>query len=261
LALWTTVRPALSRLVRFFHISLIEARSQNRASYLGILWAPLSTLIFTLMLALIFRQAEGIELRDFFLYVLAGYVLWKFIAATLTSSTTVIQKRFDFAVHNNLTLIGLFFKLLVDRLFAFGLDLLLLAFAVVLLRPEMVGPHLLLALPFIAGTALVSISAAYLVNLAVILIPDLDAMVGVAVRFMFFASPVFWGAEENMTGVRALLVDYNPVAYLLGAFRQVMGLSTLSPFTWLVTIGLSALICVAGLVAYRLSHAFVRNLK
>ncbi|MEP9374910.1 ABC transporter [Mesorhizobium sp. KR1-2] len=261
LTTWRIVRPHLSRLVRFFHISSIEARSERQSSYLGILWGPLSTLIFTAMLALVFRQPHLITVGEFYLYVLAGYVLWSFITATVTSSTTVIQRRFDFAVHNNLTLVGLFYKLLIDRLFAMSLDLVLLVFAIILLAPGSLGLHLALLPPLLVVLALVSLAVAYLVNLAVILFPDLDAIFNVGVRFMFFVSPVFWGAEGDATGVRGALIDYNPAAYFLSVFRQSFGVVPLEPKAWIVAIGFSVSLCVIGIIAYDRSHAFVRNLK
>lgn len=261
LSTWRAIRPHLSRLVRFFHISSIEARSERQSSYLGILWGPLSTLIFTAMLALVFRQPHLITGGEFYLYVLAGYVLWSFITATITSSTTVIQRRLDFAVHNNLTLVGLFYKLLIDRLFAMSLDLILLVFAIIILAPGSLGLHLVLVPPLLVALALVSLAVAYLVNLAVILFPDLEVILNVGVRFMFFVSPVFWGAEGGATGVRAALIDYNPAAYFLSVFRQSFGVAPLEPKAWIVVIGFSVTLCAIGVIAYYRSHAFVRNLK
>lgn len=259
--LWLKIRPHLSGLVRFFHISLIEAKSERQSSYLGILWGPLSTLIFTLMLSLVFRHAQTISSADFFLYVLAGYILWSFISSTISSSTNAIQKKLDFALHNNLSLPGLFYKLLIDRLFAMGLDLILLILALLLLKPTSLGYVVLLAFPLIVILACVSIATAYLVNLAVILFPDLDAVFGVGIRFMFFASPVFWGAEGDVTGVRSLLVDYNPAAYFLNVFRQAFGIMPLDPFQWAIALAMSLVLCGAGCIAFRRSESFVRNLK
>lgn len=258
--LWLIVRPALSALVRFFHISLIEARSERQSSHLGILWSPLSTLIFTGMLALVFHHPEH-DRAKFYLYVLAGYVLWGFISTSITASTSVIQRRFDFAIHNNLTLIGLFCKLLIDRLFALALDIVLLFLAVLILAPASFGPNVALLPLLIILLALVSLAVAYIVNLAVIIFPDLDAIFNVGVRFMFFASPIFWGIEDAGSGVRALLVSYNPAAYFLSVFRQVFGITPFMASSWIVTIGIAAGLCLAGLLAYKRSETFVRNLK
>lgn len=261
LTIWRTIRPHLSRLVRFFRISFIEARSEQYSSYLGILWTPLSTLIFTAMLALVFRQPEAGSVGKFYLYVLAGYILWSFIASSISSSTTVIQKRFDFAIHNNLTLPGLFFKLLIDRLFAMSLNLIVLAAAVIFLAPASIGLHLFLVPLLLAILAAASLAVAYLVNLAVIFFPDLDAIFNVGVRFLFFVSPIFWGAEGSVSGIRAVLLEYNPISYYLAAFRQSFGIGSFEPDIWIVAIGLSLVLCAGGSFAYKRTESFVRNLK
>ncbi|MGS1095896.1 ABC transporter permease [Aquamicrobium terrae] len=258
---WRMIRPSLSRLVRFFHISLLEARSERQASYLGIFWKPLSTLLFTAMLAFVFHQAHVITTGEFYLYVLSGYILWTFISASITGSTTVIQKRFDFAVHNNLTLVGLFWKLLIDRLFTFGLDIILLIAAIIIIAPAAIGWNFLLLPPLLIIISLVSIGISYLVNLLVILFPDLDAIFNVGVRFMFFVSPIFWGAEGAVTGVRAVLLSYNPAAYFLSTFRQAFGVMPLQLLDWLVSLAMALLLCVVSLIAYKRSEKFVRNLK
>ncbi|WP_024585984.1 ABC transporter [Aliihoeflea sp. 2WW] len=261
MTVWNTIRPHLSWLVRFFHISFIEARSERQSSYLGILWAPLSTLIFTLMLALVFRQPHLITASEFYLYVLSGYALWSFIAATITSSTMVIQKRYDFAIHNGLTLGRLYLKLLIDRLFSMGMDLILVVIALIILAPGSIGVHLLLLPPLLLILALVSLAVAYLTNIAVIFFPDLDTILSVGVRLMFFVSPVFWGAEGDATGIRAMLIDYNPAAYFLSSFRQAFGVLPIEIKDWIVMIGISATLCAVAAIAYRRSNSFVRNLK
>lgn len=212
------------------------------------------------MLALIFRQSH-VPPREFFPYVLAGYVLWGFIASTITSSTTVIQRQFDFAVHNQMSLPGLFFKLLIDRLLRFALDLTLVVGAVVLLEPETLGAHLLLVPVLLAIISLVSIAVSYTTNLMVILLPDLEGVTGVGVRFMFFVSPIFWSAEGSAGGARGMLVTYNPVTYYLSSFRQAFGIAPFDLHTWAVMLGISSAICTIGWFVYSSSAKFVVNLK
>lgn len=262
MAIWKSIRAFLSGLVRFFHISYIEAKADQQGTYLGILWLPLSSLIFAAMLALVFRQSGTMSLTDFFLYVFTGYVFCGFIADSISGSTDVIQSRFEFAVHNNLSLPGLFGKLLIDRLFLYFLNLVPLAILLLLLAPEKLSaPALALFIPFLALIVLTSLGTAYLVNMITIFFPDLKTVLKVGTRFMFFVSPVFWSAADTTSGPRALLVQYNPMAYFLSLPRQVFGIEPLDPKPWLIAAIVSVVICVTGWVAYHRSQAFIRNLK
>jgi ABC-type polysaccharide/polyol phosphate export permease len=257
---WRRLRLYISTAVRYLHISYIEARAGYQGTRLGLLWLPLSTLIFTSMLALIFRHSDTMPIAEFFLYVLCGYTLWQFIAGSISGSTDVIQKKFDFALHNNLSLIGLFAKLLVDRLFEYAINVALVLVAIALLAPSMLGLNLLLAIPFLPLLIVTSLALAYIVNVVTVFAPDMSAVIKTAVRFIFFASPVFWSAAER-TDIRQLLATYNPVAYYLGVARQVFGVEPFSLSTWTIALIISTCICLAGAVAYSHSSRLVTNIK
>lgn len=257
---WRQLRLYISTAIRYLHISYIEAKAAYQGTRLGLLWLPLSTLIFTSMLALIFRHSDTMPIAEFFLYVLCGYTLWQFISDSISGSTDVIQKRFDFALHNNLTLFGLFAKLLVDRLFEYAVNVALLLLAIVILAPGMLGVNLLLALPFLPVLIVTSLALAYIVNVITVFAPDFSAVIKTAVRFVFFASPVFWSPAER-TDIRHLLATYNPVSYYLSLARQVFGVEPFSLSTWTIALGISAAICLAGAVAYSQTNRLVTNIK
>lgn len=260
-SLWLRIRPYLSTLVRFMHISYLEAKSSYEGTLLGILWIPVTTVSFSLLIGFVFRGSGSMSLVQFFLYVLSGYVVWNFISDTVTSSTKIIQGKFDFAVHNNLTLPGLFGKMLADRGFEFGLELLTLAVAVLILSPLSYGPHVLLLLVLLPMLAIVSLGLSYLVNLLTLYFPDLGNVVSTVVRLMFFATPIFWLVEDRLNDPRALLEVYNPASYFLMMMRQVFGVQPVDPFAWVVGGVITIFIAFAGFFAYRQSNSFVRNLR
>lgn len=258
--LWRRVRPLLSALVRFMHISYIEAKSQYYGTRLGLWWLPLSTLLFTAMLALVFRHSDTMAVSDFFLYVLSGYILWQFIQDTINGSVDAIQKKLEFAIHNSLSLAGLFGKLLMDRLFEYGVNLALLITAMLIFAPTRFGTELILFAPFLVIIVLTSLALSYLVNLLTVFFPDLATLIKTGTRFVFFASPIFWVANEQ-TGVRHFLVNYNPISYYLGIGRQVFGISPVDWKVWLWALAISTALCLAGLIAFERSKTFVRNIK
>lgn len=258
--LWRQIRPYLSVAVRFLHISYIEAKNEHSGARLGLLWTPLSSLVFSAILALIFRQSDSVSVADYFLYVFCGYVFWGFVSESLTGSTDLIQSRLDFAVHNNLTLIGLFGKTLADRLLKYFMNVVVLLLLIVVLRPGDITVSLALFPVFLVIVSIASLGGAYLTNIVTVLYPDMKTAVKVGARFMFFASPVFWSVDTTH-GTRAILSQYNPVAYYLSAVRQVFGLQPLEPKAWIVTALISCLVAIAGYLAYLSSQSFVRNFK
>lgn len=257
---WRWLRPYPSLLIRYFHISFLEAQSEHQNTRLGILWIPLSTLIFTALLAFVFKHSDAVPIGTFFLYVLSGYVFWQFIQESIAGSTTIIQTRLEFALHNNISMAGLFLKTLVDRLFELSVNTALLFVAVIVIAPSHLGPTLFLLLLLVPLISVTSVSLAYLVNLTTIIFPDMGAIIRTSVRLVFFASPVFW-VYDNVGGVRHLLGTYNPVSYYLSAARQTFQIELLDPKSWIVIGVISAVLAAFSAVVYSRTKTIVTNIK
>ena len=259
-SLWLRIRPYLSNFVRYLHISYLEANWQYVGTVLGILWIPVSTLSFALLLAFVFHRGGSMTVAQFFLYVLSGYVTWNFVSDSILRSTKIIQTKLDFAVHNNLGLAGLFGKMLADRGFELGLELAVLVVAVLVLAPMSYGPNILLLALLLPMLAIVSLALSYLVNLLTLFFPDLGNVVSTAVRLMFFATPIFWRVEDG-ADMRVALEVYNPASYFLMMMRQAFGVEPIALNDWLIGALISLIVTVGGYVAYRQSSFFVRNLR
>jgi lipopolysaccharide transport system permease protein len=257
---WRWLRPYPSLLIRYFHISFLEAQSEHQNTRLGILWIPISTLIFTALLAFVFKHSDAVPIGEFFLYVLSGYVLWQFIQDSIAGSTTIIQSRLDFALHNNISMLGLFLKILIDRLFELSVNTALLLIAVIVIAPSHLGPNLFLLLLLVPLISVTSVSLAYLVNLITIIFPDMGAIIRTGVRFVFFASPVFW-VYDGVGGVRHLLGTYNPVSYYLSAARQTFRIEPLDHDSWIVIGVISAVLAAFSTAVYSRTKTIVTNIK
>lgn len=260
-SIWLRIRPFISIFVRFMHISYLEAKSNYEGTALGILWIPVSTLSFSLLIGFVFHGAGSMAPIEFFLYVLAGYVSWNFITDTITGSTKTIQSKFDFALHNNLSLVGLFAKTLADRGFEFGLEMATLAVAVLVLAPLSFGPQVLLIFLLVPMLAIVSLALSYLVNLLTLFFPDLGNVVSTAVRLMFFATPIFWRVEDRATDPRGLLEVYNPASYYLMMMRQAFGIEPVQAYSWGVGALITLVVALGGWYAYLRTNSFVKNLR
>lgn len=258
--LWRQIRPYVSASVRFLHISYIEAKYEHAGTRLGIAWTPLSPIIFSALLALVFRHSDAVSVTDYFLYVYCGYVLWSFISESLTGSTDIIQSRLDFAVHNNLSVFGLFTKTLMDRIFDYLLNAGVLLLLIAVLRPSLISMQIVLFPALLVLIIVASLSGAYLVNIITVLYPDMKTAVKVGARLMFFASPVFWSVESSH-GTRAILSNYNPIAYYLAAARQTFGVHPADPYAWFIASAVSCLLGLVGYIVYVRSQTFVRNFK
>ena len=86
---------------------------------------------------------------------------------------------------------------------------------------------------------------------------DYNQVISLGVMFLLFMSGIFWDVRTIADPEKAALVmNFNPLAFILDAFRQIMMYNTPPDMLHLATIGtgFGALICAMTLIMRRSSH-------
>lgn len=205
-----------------------ELSRSYRGSFLGIFWVflgpllmiALYTLVFSEILGLRFRQVEGVT--NFGLYLYCGLI--PFLAfsdainksvGNIRSNSTLVQKVvFPLEILPLSTAV----TAVLNQIFQFG------ALAVLIL---ILGTSLhwtILLIPFLMIPQLLFyLGLGYLGSVVGTYLPDVQETLRSVVRAMFFLTPILW--PVSMVADRkylSLVVDLNPLAYLVGAYRALV---------------------------------------
>ena len=234
-------------LVKYF-IQRQVTRSYKR-SYLGLSWILLSPLVWVLFLALIFSDSVGIRIRlvdghpnlNFGLYLYCG--LLPFLAFSeamnkgmnsIRGSSGLVQKViFPVEILPFTNAIAS----MIDKFFGVGALLIVAA----LFGRDLHWTALLL--PFVVVLQVVFIlGLTYFMAVLGTYLPDLSEVMRPVIRGTFFLTPIIWTPDRLPESIR-WVVDYNPLAYLVTAYRETVlfgnlpgGLSTL--YFTLFSVGL-----------------------
>lgn len=213
-------------LIRYF-VHRQFTRSYQR-SYLGFLWAFLSPLLMVALLTLVFseglefkfREVVGDSTLNFGLYLYCGLLPFLAYSEALSKGVNSIRSSSGLIEKVVFPLEILPFTStvtsLIDKFFGLGALLVVLALLeqrlhwTVLLLPLVVVPQLL----FILGLS-------YFMAVAGTYLPDIGEMLRAVVRASFFVTPILWPASMIPDNLQ-FLVDYNPLAYLVGAYRALI---------------------------------------
>lgn len=239
------------------------ARSYQ-GSYLGLVWAFLSPLLMVAMLTLIFSEIIGIKFREvtgdsalnFGLYLYCGLIPFLAYSQALTMGVNVIRR-------NSNLVQGVVFPVeilpmttiitsLIQNLFGVGALMLVLTVLeqrlhwTVLLLPLVIVPQLLFTL-----------GLCYLMAVAGTYVPDIRETLRAVVRATFFITPILW-PTGRVPEKWSLLVDYNPLAFLVESYRRLILDGELPNAEAAVYFSLfAAALFVVGLVVFtRLKHNF-----
>lgn len=252
---------------RFAQISFYENKAQYQQTRLGLVWIPLSTLLFVLVLVGVFSTSQNMGVIDHFLYILSGYCLWLFILEVINQSTSILQGQIDFANHNRMSIPELFLKNLFDRLFRHLLNIAVLYGAMLALAFSGHVSWASFALSFLLYPMVLVISAvtgfglSFLVNVVCLFWPDLEKVIHTSTRFLFFLSPVFWIYRPGEGGFRYLLITFNPVTYWLDIIRQAIGVAPLDLSAWTTCLLISSAVCATAYLAYHRTLNLIRNIS
>jgi ABC-type polysaccharide/polyol phosphate export permease len=142
--------------------------------------------------------------------------------------------------------------LLADKLF--GLGVLIVVVAVMVQRLEWT----ILLLPVVMVFQLLfTIGVSYLFAVIGTYMPDIRETLRSFVRALFFITPIVWPPERIPESAR-FLVTYNPLAVLVGAYRDLVlegRIPDPQPIFWFCVF--AVVLCVVGLTVFvRVKHNF-----
>ncbi len=239
------------------------ARSYQ-GSYLGLVWALLSPLLMVAMLTAIFSNVLGIRVREvtgdsslnFGLYLYCGLIPFLAYSQALNQGVNIIRRNSDLVQ-------GVVFPLEILPLTTVLTTLIQNVFGVVAVSLVLAGLEqrfnwTIVLLPLVMAIQLVfTLGLAYLMAVAGTYVPDIRETLKAVVRATFFITPILWPTGK-VPEQYSFLVDYNPLAALVGAYRDLI-LGGQLPDAWgmaYFSIVALVLLVVGFLVFNRVKHNF-----
>jgi ABC-2 type transport system permease protein len=241
-----------------------QMASSYRGSYLGLVWAFLSPLIMVALFTIIFSEVLGLRFREitgdstlnFGLYLYCGLLPFLAFQQALNQGVNVIRRNSDLVERVVFPLEILPLTAVITSLIQnfFGVPALMLV--LVLLEQRLEWTVILLPL-IMALQLLFTLGLGYLMAVAGTYLPDIRETLRGVVRAMFFITPIIWPADRVPENLR-FVVDYNPLAFLVEAYRNLILDGKLPGSAGAIYFSLVALtLFVVGFVTFnRVKHKF-----
>ena len=199
-----------------------------RRSYLGLVWAVLGPLVWVFFLALIFsniidlknRAVEGDPTLNFGLYLYCGLLPFLTFSESLNKGINSIRSNAGLVQKVVFPLEILPFTnaiaSMVDKVFGFGALLIMLLVFGRTLHPTLLYMPVIVVLQviFILGLT-------YIMAVLGTFLPDVAEVMRPVIRGMFFVTPILW-PPDRLPDSLSWVEDYNPLAYLVNAYRDLI---------------------------------------
>lgn len=192
--------------------------ARYRGSLLGPFWITLSTSVFVVGIGLVYGGLMRQPAEKYVPWIATGVVIWNFISSTILESGDAYIHGAVIIRSGSLPLPIFVWRVICRSIVNF-------AHQITVIVAVALWFHFLLKinLPMVlAGLALVIINVSWMSFFTAITAArfrDIQQVNATLIQLIFFISPVIW-IPSDMTSVRSLLLNLNPVYHLLNVTRN-----------------------------------------
>lgn len=200
-----------------------EITVKYRRSVLGILWSVLNPLLTMMVITTVFSVIMRIDIPNYPVYYLTGYVMWSFMSeATMASMTSIYNNS---ALIKKVYLPKYIFPLekslfgLVN--FAFSMIAVVIMFVVFQVTPSFT--MLLFFVPVIY-CYIFTLGMSLLLSALAVQFRDIQHLYSVVLTMWMYLTPIIYDVEriEEISSSLAFVLKLNPMYYYVTYFREVL---------------------------------------
>ncbi len=186
---------------------------------LGLLWAPLASLVQVLVLGFVFVRVVPLGVHDYALFVFTGVAVWQLAVGALIGGAEAFTGNRDLVRRPGFPTGVLPLATIGSALAGYALSLPVLLLVVALAGRLSIAA---LALPLvIAVEVLVLTGPVFLVATLNVRFRDVRHLVSLVLGVLFYVTPVFYAADRIPERYR-WVAEINPLALVVRLHRQVL---------------------------------------
>ena len=242
------------RLSQYFKLVDMQARMALKADasqyFLGYIWWLLEPLIFVGVFYFVFNVILASGRDDFFIFLMCGKLPYVWFSKSITHSQRSIIA--NVGLIGNIDIPKTMFPMAMIQEGVYKLATVFLLLILVLVNfgysPSTIWFWLI---PVIIVNYIMIVACAFIASVLVCFIRDISMFIPLGLLFLMFASGIFWDVRDLPdTEMAELILTYNPLAFLLDAYRQILMFQTRPDLTQLMQIGLFFAVITAFMVGW-----------
>ncbi|MFC5775831.1 ABC transporter permease [Ectobacillus antri] len=233
-ALKMVIQEQIQNVYLIWRISLYESKRMYAANILGNAWlflAPfLQIAVYWIVFGMGIRQGAPINGVPFFVWMICGLIPWFFINSAIGKGTNSIHSRLNVVSKMNFPLSVIPTYVVLSQLYA-HLILLGALFVVVIANLGLPTWHWIGIIYGLLATITFLVALSFITSTLATIVRDVSMLVQSSLRMLFFLTPVLWEPKESLSPLFLLLIQANPVYYLIEVYRGALIYRDLSIIT------------------------------
>ena len=236
-------------LLQYIRLIDIMARMGLRADasrfFLGYVWWILEPLLWVGVFYVVFVTIMGTREPDFLMFLATGKLMFVWFSKTvIQASNSIIGGR---GLVGKINVPKTLFPMAVVQEGVYRQAAVFVTLCIILLS----NGYIMTAtwwylVPLIIVNYVIILACAFIAACLVCLARDFAQLISLGMLFLLFTSGIFWDVRTLDPEKMKMVLDVNPMAFLLDAYRQIMMHNTAPDMFHLLTIGagFGALLCM-----------------
>lgn len=229
-------------LSQYFRLVDTQARMALKADsaqyHLGYIWWILEPLLYVAVFYVVFDVILGGRKPDFLVFLMCGKLPFVWFSKSVTHSSNSIVGSAGLIGKINVPK-SLFPMAVIQEGLYKQSTVFLLLFAVVMVAGYMPTLNWVYLLPIMLVQYLMIIACGFIAAILVCYVRDISMLISLFMTFLMFVSGIFWDVRTLASDRMAdIVLTYNPLAYILDAYRQVLMHNTAPSLMHLLVLGL-----------------------
>ncbi len=237
-----------------------EIRGKYKNSFLGIIWSFLNPLLQILVYAIVFPLILRNTQENYVIFLCCGLIPWTFFSTGINRSAFTI-------IENGNIVKKVFFpreilpiSVITSEMVNFVIStIIILAF--VILGGLGLTKYILFYPIVLFVQYLLVLGISFIISSITVYLRDIQHFIGVFLQLLFYAAPVVYAPQTIPDNFKWIL-KYNPMTYIINAYRDIFYNQVKPDLFGLATVGLiSVAICVIGYCIFnKLQKGFAEQL-
>jgi ABC-type polysaccharide/polyol phosphate export permease len=217
---WKDLIGGVSKAELWGRIGWLEVKRRYRRTILGPFWGSSTLAVYTIAVGLVGSGLFKQNVHEYLPYLSSGMIVWTLISTIILEACTLLiagnalfrNVRFEYSILAY-ALVWRNFVIFMHNFVVFGLITLVL-------KPELLGPKILIAIPSLILVLINGVWIALLVGILCLRYRDIQPIIQTFIQIAMLTTPIFWVAT-SLSGLQLLIfVQLNPIYRLIEVVRS-----------------------------------------
>ena len=230
-----------------------DLRVRYSTSFLGYLWSILDPLVMAGIYWFVFTQVfeRGVGHEPYIVFLLTGLLPWMWFTGSVSDATRAFTREAKLVRSTTIPRTIWVSRLVLSKGIEFVASIPVLAIFAIVTPGTVLHWEALWSLLAIVLQAILTLGIGLIVAPLVVFFRDLERAVKLALRFLFYASPIIYGLQDLEELGLDTIGAFNPLSGIISLYRAAFFPQQLDWFAVAISAGMSLALFGIGVLIFR----------